>query len=138
MSQAWLMMAAMNTCSRPPICTLIQLVWPHEGTLCRVGPWPEVAFERLIVDSWQAYESDEDAIVSAARSISDDAWQQYIEFVPKPQRELLNEFHAGRIAALQVLARCPSLIGDLIEVPALTSFLATHRSLRGDPTARCV
>jgi hypothetical protein len=32
---------------------------------------------------------------------------------------------------LQVVARCPALLESLSETPALTAFLASHRSLRG-------
>ena len=129
-------MGTMNTRLRSPLCTLVQLIWPHEGTLCRVGPWPGAEFERLVVDSWQACEPGEDAIVSAARCISEDAWQEYLDYVPAPQRELLSLFRPGRIAVLQVLARCPDLTSDLVETPTVASFLAAHRALRGDPTAR--
>lgn len=121
---------------RSPICTLVQLHWPHAGSLCRVGPWPEVEFERRIRDVWFAYDPDEDAIAAAAAAIAPDAWKEYLDYVPPAERELLGRFRAGRIAALQVLARCPGLIPDLLDTPALVSFLAAHRSLRGDATAR--
>jgi hypothetical protein len=35
--------------------------------------------------------------------------------------------------ALQVIARCPALLPELAETPALTAFLAAHVSLRGTP-----
>jgi len=47
----------------------------------------------------------------------------------------LERFTFGRIDALQVAARCPSLLPLLEETPALTAFLASHVSLRGTAEA---
>ncbi len=136
MSHATAKMGAMNSRSRSPICSLVQLLWPHEGTLYRVGPWPDAECERLVLDTWHACEPDEDALLSAARSIPEDAWRDYLEYVPEPQRGLLARFHAGRIAVLLVLARCPDLTDDLVAIPALAAFVGAHRYLRGDPAVR--
>jgi hypothetical protein len=73
----------------------------------------------------------EESVASAANGISQRSWQEYLEYVPAAGRVFLDRFRAGRIAALQVLARCPELAADLIETPALSAFLAAHQSLRG-------
>jgi hypothetical protein len=58
-------------------------------------------------------------------------WQPYLEFVPGDVRQFLARFSFTRMEALQVAARCPALLGELADVPALTAFLAAHVSLRG-------
>jgi hypothetical protein len=136
MSQAIRMMAGMKTRLRSPICTVVQLLWQHDGAPCRVSPWPEVAFERLVGDAWCACDPDEESIAAAAAAITPLDWQEYLEYATGPLRELLLQFRAGRIAVLQVLARCPGLVADLLDTPALASFLAAHRSLRAEPAAR--
>jgi hypothetical protein len=59
-----------------------------------------------------------------------------LEYVPAPERAFLGQFCAGRIAALLVLVRCPDVVADLTEIPALTTFLAAHQWLRGNSSAR--
>jgi hypothetical protein len=103
---------------------------------CRAGPWPEVRFERQVGNAWREGDASEESLVSAAAAISSSAWANYLEYVPAAERAFLGWFRAGRIAALQVLTRCPGVAADLIETPALASFLAAHQSLRGTPAGR--
>ena len=42
-------------------------------------------------------------------------------------RELLEGFRIGKMDALQVAARCPELVAELTETPALVAFLAAER-----------
>jgi hypothetical protein len=102
----------------------------------RAGPWPEVRFERKVGAAWHELDASEESLASAASALSPNAWQEYLEYVPAAERAFLGRFRAGRIAALQVLARCPDMANDLIETPALAPFLAAHQSLRGAPSGR--
>ena len=108
------------------------LHWIHDGVRHRVTVWPEVRFERE--DSpgeWVAGEIEEGAFASTALGVSAAQWRRYLEFVPAAERAFLSRFGFGRMAALHVLVRCPELLAELNEVPALTAFLGVHLSLRG-------
>lgn len=108
------------------------LSWIHDGVRHRVTHWPEVDFEREVgPDEWVADEPGESVLASAALGITAAQWRRYLEFVPAAEREFLAHFPFGRLAALQVIARCPALLPTLREMPALTPFLTTHLSLRG-------
>ncbi|MDO8541866.1 MAG: hypothetical protein Q7S40_15625 [Opitutaceae bacterium] len=96
-------------------------------------PWPEVRFEQLYGTDWIAVSPHEDALASAAHALGDREWRPYLEFVPAPVRQFLELFTFARMDALQVAARCPALLPELMETPALTSYLAAHLSLRGTP-----
>jgi len=130
------MMAGMKTRIKATVSPPVQLVWPHDGALHRVSDWPEVRFERQVGRAWQDLDPSEDSLTSAAAAISPSSWQEYLEYVPDAERTVLSRFQAGRIAALQVLSRCPDLVTNLIEAPALCTFLAAHQSLRGTPAPR--
>lgn len=123
---------------RPMKNTLpIALSWAHYGELHRVTPWPEVRFERLYGDDWIAINPTSEILEAASLACRNRDWRPYLEFVPVEVRTFLAGFSFNRMEALQVAARCPSLLADLIETPALTAFLADHASLRGATTVAC-
>lgn len=109
----------------------LALSWSHCGVAYRVTPWPEAQFECLYGDEWIATSPTEDVLASAAQTCGAREWRPYLEFVPADVREFLLRFAFGRMEALQVVARCGDLLPELIATPALTSFLASHVSLRG-------
>ena len=113
----------------------LALTWTHCGVNYRVSPWPEVRFECLYGDDWIPTSPTEDVLSSAAQAFLPQDWNPYLEFVPTETREFLERFSFGRMDALQVIARCSSLLETLTETPALTSFLASHVSLRGTAEA---
>lgn len=116
--------------------TCIDLRWTHLGTRYRLTAWPEAAIEREGDGRWLGCEPHEDVLASAAISIGAAAWRQYLEYLPAPEREFVEQFRFGRLPALLVLARCPRLLADLALTPALTSFVAAHPGLRGTAAAR--
>ena len=103
--------------------------------LYRVTPWPEIQFERRYGEDWIAGEPTEDVLASAAQTCGSREWRPYLEFVPAEVRAFLEQFTFGRMPALLAAARCPALVADLVEIPALTPFLAAHVALRGTGTA---
>lgn len=109
----------------------LALVWSHEGVSYRVTPWPEVRFERLYGSDWIETAPGDMVLASAAQSCDADAWRSYLEFAPADVRIWLERFSFMRMEALQVIARCPSLLPDLEATPALVSYLAAHMTLRG-------
>lgn len=113
----------------------LALTWTHCGVAYRVSPWPEVRFECLYGEDWVQTSPTEDVLSSAAQAFMPSDWNPYLEFVPADTREFLERFLFGRMDALQVVARCPSLLSTLAETPALTSFLASHVTLRGTAEA---
>jgi hypothetical protein len=114
----------------------LALTWTHAGIFFRLTPWPDVRCERLYGEDWIAVEPSEDALASAEQTFSTRELNAHLEFAPAEVRAFLAPFRFGRVAALIVAARCPSLLVDLAEVPALTPFLAAHRALRGTSDAR--
>jgi hypothetical protein len=121
---------------RSPTTVPFHLTWSHGGVLRRVRPWPAVRFERQCGAAWRDDDPTEDSLAAAAAAISPRAWGEFLEYLPAPQRAFLERFRCGRIAALQVLARCPDVAGDLYATPALACFLAAHQSLRGGLSAQ--
>lgn len=113
----------------------LALVWSHCGITYRVTPWPDARFERLYGDEWIATSPTEDALASAAQTCGAQEWRPYLEFVPAEVRAFLAGFSFTRMEALQVIARCPSLLAELTATPALTAFLAAHARLRGTSEA---
>jgi len=109
----------------------LALTWSHGGALHRVTPWPEVRFERLYGEDWIETSPTEDAFGSAAQVLGAADWRPYLEFVSAEVREWLGRFSLMRMEALQVMARCPGLLDDLRETPALAAFVASHANLRG-------
>ena len=109
----------------------IALTWSHSGVAYRVTPWPEVRFERLYGEDWIEIAPSDDVLASAAMFCGPLDWKPYLEFVPANVREFLAQFTHSKMAALQVVARCPALLAPLAETPALTSFVAAHEALRG-------
>lgn len=108
------------------------LTWIHDGVRQRVSVWPDVRFEREVgPDEWLEIEPGEGALASAALGVTGRQWRRYLEFVPAAEREFLEKFQFGRMAALHVITRCPELLGELAQVPALTAFLTAHLCLRG-------
>ena len=113
----------------------LALTWTHCGVAYRVSPWPEVRFECLYGEDWIQTSPSEDVLGSAAQAFLPVDWNPYLEFVPAAVRDFIEQFTFGRMDALQVVARCPTLLGTLAETPALTSFLAAHVTLRGTAEA---
>lgn len=109
----------------------LALTWSHQGALYRVTAWPEARFECLYGDEWIPTSPTEEALATAAQECGATAWRPYLEFVPAAARALLEGFSLMRMEALQVVARCPALVAELAETPALTAFLAAHVALRG-------
>jgi hypothetical protein len=108
-----------------------EITWSHLGIARRVTAWPEVSFERQSGRCWVADQPDSGAFAGAAADVSDRAWQHYLEFMPLAERAFVAQFRFRRLEALQVVARCPELLPVLMEVPALTVFIAAHAALRG-------
>lgn len=117
--------------SQHPVVEALELSWTHLGARYRITPWPEVACERRSELRWEAVEPDTGLLASAAAALDESQWRRYLEYVPGEVRSYLTRFRCGRLAALWVLARCPSLGGVLVRFPALTSFVASHADLRG-------
>jgi len=108
------------------------LGWIHDGVRHRVSVWPDVQFERESAPGkWTREAPGEDVFASAALGVTGNQWRRYLEFMPAGERALLERFQFGRAAALHVITRCPALLRQLGEVPALVPFLATHLTLRG-------
>ncbi len=111
----------------------VQLTWTHLGGLYRATAWPDVQFETLQDGAWVSIELDpaSETVAAAAVMLDRADWKRYLEFVPADERRFLETFRLGRMAALIVIARCPELLSELVEAPALTSFVAAHTRLRG-------
>ncbi len=114
----------------------LALGWSHCGVSYRVTAWPEVRFEQLYGEEWIAIDSVGEAFASAAQGLGPREWQPYLEFVPAAVRAFINGFAASRMEALEVAARCPALLVELAETPALASFLSSHVALRGAASPR--
>lgn len=112
------------------------LVWSHCGVTCRVTPWPELSFERLYGDEWIPLEPSEEMLASAAQTCGSREWAGYLDFLPGELRAFVTCFTHLRMPALLVAARCPQLLADLGETPALAPFLVAHASLRGTGAPR--
>jgi hypothetical protein len=104
--------------------------------LHRVTHWPDVQFERLYGTEWIAIAPSAEALATAAKTLTSADWEPYLEFVPAAVREFMALFAFSRLEALQVAARCPALMADLAETPALTAFVSAHVELRGSPAPR--
>lgn len=114
----------------------LALTWSHSGVLHRVTHWPDVQFERLYGTEWIAIAPSAEALATAAKTLTSADWEPYLEFVPTAVREFMALFAFSRLEALQVAARCPALMADLAETPALTAFVSAHVELRGSPAPR--
>jgi hypothetical protein len=126
----------MNTAPKKLLSRSVELVWSHYGERFCVDT--DLNFFRAEGDDWVDYTPDPSTTVfsSAADMISEVRWAAFVEFVPASARRLLAQFDVGRTGALAVVARCPGLVDDLLEVPALAAFLAEHVRLRGDEAPR--
>ncbi|MET0262551.1 MAG: hypothetical protein ABW223_06620 [Rariglobus sp.] len=114
----------------------LELAWAHFGVTYRVTVWPEVALERLNGERWEPIAVGEGIIASGSVQLDTAAWRRYLDYVPAAERTFLERFRFGRLAALLMVARCPSLLVDLDETPALVPFLAAHAELRGTEALR--
>ena len=123
--------------SRSKKCSVpVSVAWSHDGAAFRLTSWPEVEFERQYGDEWIRTAIHPDVLVSAAADIEVAAWRAYLEFVPADVREFVGYFRTHRIAALQVAARCPDIVGALSDAPALTAFVTEHALLSGPAGVR--
>src|SRR5688572_27451612 len=114
-----------------------ELGWIHDGVRHRVTLWPEVRFLREAgLEQWTDAGASEDSFASAALGVTPSQWRRYLEFVPAAERDFVELFQFSRVAALQVITRCPTLLPVLKEFPALTAFLTAHVSLRGGEEPR--
>lgn len=123
----------MKRSSSARVAAPVQLTWSHFGRLHRVSAWPEVEFTVEHDGGWVAYEPDPSAPEFVAGVVMLDAakWQRYLEFLPAAERAFVCAFKFGRLAALTVITRCPALLNDLNETPALMPLVAAHVQLRG-------
>lgn len=120
---------------RPSPNTLpISLTWAHYGELHRVTPWPETRFEKLYGEDWIEITPTSELLEAASLACHKRDWRPYLEFVPAEVRGFLLGFSFSRMEALYVVGRCPQLLSELIETPALATFLANHPELRGTST----
>jgi len=119
--------------SRPRRSSPVQLTWSHYGRLHRVTAWPEVQFEAEIDGRWETYTPDPSDAAFIAGSVMLDApkWQRFLDFLPALELDFVRAFKFGRLAALAVITRCPALLPDLLETPALMPLIAAHTQLRG-------
>lgn len=125
-----------STKSSPKCLVPLHLAWSHCGVAYRLTAWPEARCERAYGTEWIALDPSEEVIASAAQSLGGRDWRHYLEFCPAEVRTFVESFTFGRLQAVLIAARCPGLIDDLTRLPALASFLAAHRALRGTPDAR--
>jgi hypothetical protein len=116
---------------RPKMNIPVALSWSHCGIAYRVTPWPEIQFERRYGDDWIAATPDDGVFASGALACGAREWRPFLEFVPAEIREFLARFEFMRLEALLVAARCPALLGELTQTPALVAFVSSHASLRG-------
>jgi hypothetical protein len=125
--------------SRSTVSETVQpeLSWIHDGIRHRVTLWPEVRIlQEKSAGEWTENGMGEDAFASAALGVTASQWRRYLEFVPAMEREFLAIFQFNRLAALQLIARCPTLLPVLQEYPALVAFLTSHVTLRGGEEPR--
>ena len=109
-----------------------ELRWIHDGVRYRVVLDAELRFERETAHGeWTATELSEAVFASTALGVTAAQWRSFLEYIPAAERRFLGAFQFGRVGALHVVTRCPTLVAALTETPALTPFLAAHLSLRG-------
>ena len=122
----------MNTCvGKNRKSPVVDLHWIHLGIPYRVTAWPEACLEWNMDYQWEPTEAGEDELASGVLQVDASAWRRYLEYMPTPERNFVQRFNYGRLAALLMVARSPQLLADLDENPALVPFLAAHASLRG-------
>ncbi|QYM79219.1 hypothetical protein K0B96_00975 [Horticoccus luteus] len=128
----------MKRSSATQVAAPVQLTWSHFGRLHRVSAWPEVEFTVEQDGGWVAYEPDPSSAEFIAGVVMLDAakWQRYLEFLPAAERAFVSSFKFGRLAALAVITRCPALLAELSETPALLPLVAAHVQLRGAAAPR--
>ena len=114
----------------------VELRWLYAGSSWRVTAWPDASFQRRADETWVEDIPEELCLASAARTLTAEDWSRFLDYLPGPERGLLERFQFGRLATLQLLARCPGLLSDLQETPALAPFLTHHRFLRGSERFR--
>jgi hypothetical protein len=114
----------------------MDLTWSYLGVCYRVTVCPEVALEKQVDERWVPAMATEDVLASGMVEIEAAAWKRYLEFMPSEERAVVEKFRYGRLAALLLVARCPQLVADIDETPALVAFLAAHAALRGTDAPR--
>lgn len=127
----------MKSHRRPKICAVpLALKWSHLGIGYRVTAWPDAQFERLYGSDWISVNPSMEAMASASQSLDASAWKVYLDFMPREIRDFLEVFTFTRMEALQVIARCPTLLATLQATPALTGFVSAHSFLRAESEPR--
>ncbi len=116
----------------------VLLAWFHQNRPHRVTVWSDVRFEQQIDGRWLSVDPDptDASFANAQEALCPVTWTRYLSFMPRAEAELVRQFRAGRLAALAVITRCPALLEDLEQTPALVPFLAAHTMLRGTETPR--
>jgi hypothetical protein len=104
--------------------------WQGETHL-RVTAWPDLRFEKQSTEGWVELSGNEELSACQALNFTRGAWERYLQSVPFDVRGYLERFSSGRLTALLVLVRCPSLHSTLMDCPALAIFLAQHPRLCG-------
>ena len=120
-----------RTARTAAIAPAVQLAWSHVGSLHRMTAWPEAKLERLVGEHWLETSAGEEMLASGMLQVDAAAWRRYLEFMPAAERAFVEKFRFGRLGAVLIMARCPQLLADLDETPALVPFLVAHASLRG-------
>lgn len=115
---------------------VVELTWSYLGAAFRLTEWPEVKLERRVGEGWVEAVASEEVLGSAMLELSAADWRRYLDFVPAAERTFVERFRYGRLAAVLIAARCPEVVADLNETPALVPFLAAHASLRGTGVPR--
>lgn len=116
----------------------VLLAWFHQNRPHRVTVWPDVRFEQQVDGRWLSVEPDpaDASFANAQEALCPVSWTRFLSFFPREVADFVRGFRQGRLAALAVLTRCPELLADLQETPALMPFIAAHTLLRGTETPR--
>jgi hypothetical protein len=119
--------------STPSVRLDPHLQWSHQGAAYRVSPWPELIFQYRQGARWMRFIPDpsQAEFASIERMIDEAQWAAFVGFMPPAEREFVQLFRHGRLAAVALIAQCPTMVQDLREVPALAPFVAHHVALRG-------
>jgi|GEM_PF-315765 len=120
--------------SRRLVALPLALQWAHYGVLHRITAWPDVRLEKSYGEEWIPIRPSAELLEAASLELSrrrcSANWDYYLDFVPQPEREFIQNFEFNRVSALLTAAHCPALLPELRRTPALTVFLAEQFELR--------